>query len=100
MRERYVFLLVFDVDKHSMTLVECAAAGILTASTNGIAFQQQRAESESLGHAVVERALACTHLRALLQQTLNLGMNVEACGSVSEHLCDLAQGFGGNSSAL
>ena len=46
----------------------------------GVPCKRERAEGQRFGHAVVERALAGSHLAALLEQLLHLGMDVEVRG--------------------
>src|SRR5215469_13916048 len=77
MTKWYIFLLVDDVDQHRVPLVEGSAAAVLPAQTDRNAFESQRSEGQRLGHAIVERALAVTHLTPLLQKLLHLGMDVE-----------------------
>ena len=69
--------LVFNVDQHAVALVEGAAFAILPTQADGDALEQKRTESDSLRHAVIERALPMSHFGTLFQQLLDLGMNME-----------------------
>ena len=78
--QRHVFVFVLDVDEDGVALIEGAAAGVLSAEADvGTGFHQAR-EGESLGHAVIDRALACAHLGALFEKLLYFGVDVEAFG--------------------
>ena len=78
--EGNVFVFVLDVDEDRVTLVESAAAGVLSGEADVGAGFHQAGEGQGFGHAVVDRALAGAHLGALFEQLLHLRMNVEACG--------------------
>src|ERR1700693_2836156 len=60
-----------------MALVESAPAGVLARESNRDARFHQAAESKSFGHTVIHGAFARSHLCALLEQLLYLGMNME-----------------------
>ncbi len=87
--ERNVFFLVLDVDERGVTLIESAAAAVLSGEADGSALLEQRAERESFGHAVIERALALRHFEALFEKFFNFRMNVEAVGIGDEARADI-----------
>src|SRR5579864_7925802 len=60
-----------------MPLVESAAAGVLPAHADRDTLLHQATESERLGHAVIDIALARTHLGALFKELFDLGMDME-----------------------
>src|ERR1700723_3249377 len=76
--ERNVFVLVLNVDKNGVALIECTATGVLTRKADRNTVLDQARKGESFGHAVVHRSFAGAHLSPLLQQLLYLGMNVES----------------------
>src|SRR5690242_5149867 len=61
-----------------MTLVERAAAYVLSGDANRNALRHQRPERERLSHAIIKRQFPGAHLLALLQQLFDLGMDVKA----------------------
>ena len=78
--QRNPALLVFDVDEDAVALVEGAALRVLAAEAHRRAGEQQRAEGDGFGHAVIEGLLAAAHGGALLEQLFDLGMDVKAVG--------------------
>src|ERR1700692_1447535 len=78
--QRNIFVFVLDIDENGMALVEGAAAGILAREANRNSSFHQARESEGFSHAVIHGTLACSHLRALLEELFYFGMNVEALG--------------------
>src|SRR5664279_1104515 len=99
MTQRYIFLLVDDVDENGMALVEGAATAVLSAEPDRRALQCQRSERQRLCHAVVERTLSVTHLVALLEHLLHLGMDVEVLGIMGETVGDALQ-LGGRKAGI
>ena len=75
-----VFVLVLDVGKNGVALIEGAAAGILSAEANVSACFYKAGEGEGLGHAIVHRALTRAHFRTLFEQLFYFRMNMEARG--------------------
>ena len=78
MLQRNILLLVFDVEQHRVALVESAATSILSAESDRHASFDQASQRQRFRHAVIHRAFAGSHLGALLEQLLDLGMDVEA----------------------
>ena len=74
-----------------MALVEGAALAVLACEANSNAIAQQRPERQRFGHAIVHRSFSVSHLRALLQQPLDLGMDVEALRNPRQRIGNLAQ---------
>ena len=68
MRERKIFCFVFGVDQHGVALVESAALRVLAGQSNGVPSSKKRAKRQRFGKAVIDRAFAVAHLRALLEQ--------------------------------
>src|SRR5205807_898577 len=80
MAERHILLLVLNINEHRVAMVEGAAAAILAGEPYRNPFNQKRTKGQSLGHAVVQGQLACTHLLALLQQFFDFRMDSEIAG--------------------
>ena len=75
-----VLLFGLDIGEDGVALVEGAAFGVLAGEADGGSGLDEGGEGDELGHAVVEEALAGAHLRALLEELLDLGVDVEAFG--------------------
>ena len=56
---------------------------------------RSEAKATSFGHAVVEGALACGHLDALLEELLDLGVDVEAGGIAGGEAREFEDALGG-----
>ncbi len=78
--QRNVRMLVLDIEEHRMAMIEGATLTILSTQADVNAALQERPECEGLRHAEVDSALTLTHLGALLEKLLDLGMNGKRIG--------------------
>src|SRR6516162_2825580 len=74
----HVLFLVDDVNENRVALVEGTAAAVLAAKADGNALHGERPKCQRFGHPVIERTLTVSHLAALLEKLLHLGVDVEA----------------------
>ena len=95
MRERQIVLLGLRVDQNGVALVEGAALRILPGEAHGIAFENQRAEGEQFGEAVIDGALAMAHFGALLEQLDDFGMDMKSGWRAHQSIGDFREFFGG-----
>ena len=76
--ERRVALLVFLIDEHRMPRRERAALDVLAGQADAMAFDQQRAERQRLGHGPVDALAGFHHLLAVIEKALDRAVDVEA----------------------
>src|ERR1700741_4692467 len=95
MLQRHVFLFVFDIEEHRVTLVESSAARILAAEANRNSDFHETGKGQCLSHAVINRTLTGSHLGALLEELLNFGMDMKRRWKGGQLVGDLAQFFTG-----
>src|ERR1700676_202563 len=75
MLERHVLRFVLRVDQRGVALIERPSASILAREPDGYAFEKQTAEGKRLRHSVIHGTRTATHLQALLEKALDLGMD-------------------------
>src|SRR6187402_587504 len=75
--QRRIAQLRLGVDEDGVALIEGAALRVLSGEADGRTGLEYRSVSNELGHAVVEGTRSRTHLFALLQERLDLGMDVK-----------------------
>ena len=80
MLERHVLRFVLRVDQRGVPLIECSAASILAREPDRCAFEKQSAEGKRLRHSVIHRTRTATHLQALIEKPLDLGMDGKPVG--------------------
>src|SRR6516165_5182635 len=79
-----------------MALREGAALAVLAGESHRMALEQERAEGERLGRRPVEPAAGLDRLAAVLQETLDGPMRVEALGDGGDLLADVLQSLDRN----
>jgi hypothetical protein len=87
-----VLLARLDVVPHGVAMGEGTALRILTGEAHGDVLHQQTAESEHLGAAPVDGALAGSHLAPRLVDALHGAMHVEALGHARRQFADALEG--------
>ena len=95
MLQRRPFFVGQVVVQDRVTLNEGTALNILTAHANVGALQQQRTEGEQLAHTPVH-VTATTHLNALVHELLQLLVDGEALGSLTEGIGNALESLTGD----
>jgi hypothetical protein len=89
-----VALLVLLVDEHRVALGEGAALHVLAGEAHPVAFEQERAEGQGLGHGPVEPLAGVQHLLAVVEEALDRAVEMEALRHLGQRIADPLQGLG------
>src|SRR6266481_5735422 len=91
MRESEVVVLGLRINEHRVALAEGAALRILSREAHGVSFKKHGAESQRFGKAVINGALAVTHLRALFEELHDFRVNVKTFRHAHEAIGDFRE---------
>src|ERR1700738_3572223 len=78
------------VDQPGMALRKSAALGVLAGKTHGIAFVDERRESERLAHGPVDALAGLNHLAPIVEQAPDGAVDVETLGNRSDAKADFS----------